>query len=111
MNTFKKMDKSITPTWNEIVEGALVLYTNGHMESIHGHIRFFLKREDGTDEWTAGSSDDVTDIVDCWFKKLSRNENDAKKHEMHLNMQYYYEYVLANGYVTPQDWIEKYKHF
>jgi len=27
------------------------------------------------------------------------------------NMQYYMEYCEANGYVTPQDWIEKHKHF
>ena len=31
--------------------------------------------------------------------------------EMHLNMQYYLEYCQENGYVTPQDWIKKYKHF
>lgn len=67
---YQKKAKSITPTFEEIKEGALVLYTNGHMESILGHIRFFLKRQDETDEWTAGSSDDVTDLVDCWFKKL-----------------------------------------
>lgn len=31
--------------------------------------------------------------------------------EMYLNMQYYLEYCQSNGYVTPQDWIEKHKHF
>ena len=31
--------------------------------------------------------------------------------EEHLNMQYYMEYCERNGYVTPQDWIENYKHF
>lgn len=31
--------------------------------------------------------------------------------EMFDNMQYYMEYCQANDYVTPQDWIEKYKHF
>lgn len=67
---FRKMDKSITPTWNDLKDGALVLYTNGYLETIAGHIRFFDKRQDGTDEWTAGSSDDVTDIVECWFKKI-----------------------------------------
>jgi hypothetical protein len=39
------------------------------------------------------------------FPKYSREE------EMHLNMQYYYEYCERNGYVTPQEWIEKHKHF
>lgn len=32
-------------------------------------------------------------------------------HEMYVNMQYYMEYCQTNDYVTPQDWIEKYKHF
>ena len=67
---FKKMKKSITPTFDEIKEGAMVLYKNGHMESILGHIRFFDKRKDGSYEWTAGSSDDVTDLIKCWFKKI-----------------------------------------
>jgi len=31
--------------------------------------------------------------------------------EMYLNMQYYMEYCEQNRYVTPQDWIENYKHF
>jgi hypothetical protein len=31
--------------------------------------------------------------------------------EMYLNMQYYYEYCVLKGYVTPQDWMENYKHF
>ena len=31
--------------------------------------------------------------------------------EMYLNMQYYMEYCQMKGYVTPQEWIEKHKHF
>ena len=31
--------------------------------------------------------------------------------EMFENMQYYMEYCEMNEYVTPQEWIEKYKHF
>lgn len=27
------------------------------------------------------------------------------------NMQYYMEYCQRYGYVAPQDWIEKHKHF
>ncbi len=68
---FKRVEKSTTPTWEEIQNGALVLYTNGYLESIKGHIRFFNKRQDGTEEWTSGSSHDVTDIVKCWFRKVS----------------------------------------
>lgn len=30
---------------------------------------------------------------------------------LHLNMQYYMEYCKTNGYVTPQEWLEKYKHY
>ena len=63
------MDKNIIPTCEEIKEGALVLYKNGHLETIAGHIRFFCKKENGLDEWTAGSSDDVTESVECWFKR------------------------------------------
>jgi hypothetical protein len=31
--------------------------------------------------------------------------------EEYLNMQYYHEYCLLNGYITPQDWIETKKSF
>jgi len=71
-SAYQRMDKSITPTWEDETNGALVLYVNGYMETIHGHVRFFLKRQDGTDEWTAGSSDDVTDNVECWFKRIKK---------------------------------------
>lgn len=66
---YRRVEKSVTPTWDEIKDGALVLYKNGYLETIAGHIRFFDKRQDGTDEWTAGSSDDITDNVECWFRK------------------------------------------
>lgn len=33
------------------------------------------------------------------------------KDEMHLNMQYYMEHCQREGYVTPQEWITKHKHF
>lgn len=33
------------------------------------------------------------------------------REEMYLNMQYYHEYCIFKGYVTPQEWIEKHKHF
>lgn len=31
--------------------------------------------------------------------------------EMYLNMQYYMEHCKRDGYVTPQDWYNKHKHF
>lgn len=67
---YKRVEKTEKPTYQDIENGALVLYTNGHLETILGHIRFFCERKDGSHEWTAGSSDDVTDIVQCWFRKV-----------------------------------------
>ena len=40
------------------------------------------------------------------FEKIQKDQR-----EMFLNMQYYYEYCEMKGYVTPQEWIEKHKHF
>ena len=34
-----------------------------------------------------------------------------EKEEMFINMQYYMEYCQIHGYVTPQEWIKKQKHF
>ena len=31
--------------------------------------------------------------------------------EQYLNMQYYMEYCQMNGYITPQEWLEKHKSF
>ena len=31
--------------------------------------------------------------------------------DMYLNMQYYHEYCVVNGYITPMDWIKDKKHF
>ena len=33
---YKKVEKSGTPTWDEIKGGALVLYKNGYLETIAG---------------------------------------------------------------------------
>jgi hypothetical protein len=41
----------------------------------------------------------------------SKKRENQTREEMFLNMQYYYEYCLFKGYVTPQEWIEKHKHF
>lgn len=40
------------------------------------------------------------------FEKLLKDQQ-----EMFSNMQYYMEYCESNGYVTPMEWLEKYKHF
>ena len=68
------MDKTIAPTIEQIKDGAMVLYKHGYLEPINGHIRFFDTRPDGSIEWTAGSSDDVTDYVICWFRKIDPHD-------------------------------------
>lgn len=47
------------------------------------------------------------------LKALSRpsKEPGISASEMHLNMQYYMEYCQSVGYVTPEDWLTKHKHF
>lgn len=52
------------------------------------------------------------------FPKLTNgfitiNPKEPVEHNYNLlcNMQYYMEYCQTNGYVTPQDWLEKYKHY
>ncbi len=42
---------------------------------------------------------------------LNTIHNKYSKDEMLLNMQYYMEYCNNNEYVTPEVWIERYKHF
>ncbi len=46
-----------------------------------------------------------------WFKGKFEQERAKASKEGYENMQYYMEYCRTNGYVTPQDWIEKHKHF
>lgn len=60
---YKRVSKYQLPTIDEMKDGALVLYTNGNMELIMPHIRTY------DNKWVAGSSDDVTHLVECWFKK------------------------------------------
>ena len=50
------------------------------------------------------------DVVKAIEQAQIEAHNQAKR-EMFLNMQYYMEYCLSNKYVTPQEWIEKHKHF
>jgi len=64
----------------------------------------------------------ASDEPSPWLKEARERQNiaenepslwlaEARERQMYLNMQYYYEYVVANGYVTPQDWLENHKHF
>lgn len=45
------------------------------------------------------------------IEQAQKEAYDEAKREMYLNMQYYMEYCQAIKYVTPQEWIEKHKHF
>lgn len=51
--------------------------------------------------------DDNNDNLCLMFREI----DNVYREEMYLNMQYYMEYCQSKGYVTPQEWIEKYKHF
>lgn len=57
------------------------------------------------------------DVEKCYLDDaltlLNQLEKEVSKHneQMFLNMQYYMEYCQKNGYVTPQEWILKHKHF
>jgi hypothetical protein len=44
-------------------------------------------------------------------QKIADKMASERQREMWLNMQYYMEYCQYKGYVTPQEWIEKHKHF
>lgn len=39
------------------------------------------------------------------------NAKEYTEEELFLNMQYYHEYCQMKGYVTPQAWLNKHKHF
>jgi len=67
--------------------------------------------------WSEEHGHDI--IIDIQFQRVAKNiaaelnkpTDDPRSDEMLLNMQYYMEYCNSKGYVTPQDWLEKYKHF
>jgi len=74
------------------------------MKTTHEQVRKFLDNEG------VGTGTNITlHMCACLIYDFSNSER--KNNEEYLNMQYYHEYCESNGYVTPQDWIEKYKHF
>ena len=84
---------------------------------IYAHrIDWFMSMDDGEETFHKRLKEElinsklvrIQDIVEI---EPSPWLNEAREREMHLNMQYYYEYCLKNPYVTPKDWIEKHKHF
>ena len=55
----------------------------------------------------SGYSKQWLELVD-WYLKSTEPVSDE---DMYLNMQYYMEYCQSKGYVTPQEWLNKHKHF
>lgn len=55
----------------------------------------------------------IDDLKDIATEIYQTQEKERLKllDEQYLNMQYYMEYCQMKGYVTPQDWLKKYKHF
>lgn len=54
--------------------------------------------------------DDSDEVLTLFWTMLDDIKKNANT-EMYSNMQYYMEYCEKNEYVTPQDWLEKHKHF
>lgn len=96
-NVEKKLDEAI-----EIIQ-SLMAY--GKIRPING-----VRYPEGTHE-------EMIERADKWLYRNRKPNNQiggiltAHNEEMHLNMQYYHEYCVVNGYITPMDWIENHKHF
>lgn len=50
-----------------------------------------------------------SDLTLFWL--IYRNIEENGNRIMFENMQYYMEYCLSNDYVTPMEWLSKYKHY
>lgn len=51
----------------------------------------------------------LQDMYDRGFPKVK--ESIQYNHNLLCNMQYYMEYCQANGYITPQEWLNNHKHY
>ncbi len=66
-------------------------------------------------------SKDIEHPLDCLLEDYHQKQlkllgiadvvEPKSKLEMFQNMQYYMEHCQREGYITPQDWLEKEKHF
>jgi hypothetical protein len=56
-------------------------------------------------------TEDVTMAMGEYGAMLILAQQERLDREQYLNMQYYMEYCQMKGYVTPQEWIKKHKHF
>lgn len=74
----------------------------------------FIKMYKHFKDIDANIESDLNSVIESEIKDvdlLISSEIEVSAREMFLNMQYYMEYCQMNGYVTPQEWIEKHKHF
>ena len=62
-------------------------------------------------DWDEINFNQFKNYVKNYIEQAQKEAYNQAKREMFLNMQYYMEYCLSNKYVTPQEWIEKHKHF
>jgi hypothetical protein len=92
--------KKLTPS-NEQIHEAAKAWARDHSEAPDKDCPEWLIRD-----YEAGAYF-VRQCFGCWNKI----DDEKATREMHLNMQYYMEYCQILGYVTPQEWIEKHKHF
>ena len=65
-NYFVRMEKECIPSYGDIRDGALVLYENGRLQPILGHLNFYT---DHLNKWFDNDDSDITDFIVCWFKK------------------------------------------
>jgi len=79
------------------------------VEYVEDGICRFHKRAGGyTDEMIKGGLKVNPKDNTITIRKIKDSWN---KHEHCTDMQYYMEYCQSNGYVTPMDWLDNYKHY
>ena len=65
----------------------------------------FMKEWDGISNDNRNSTFYKCDTVFKFAEEYADQLLQAEREAMFLNMQYYMEFCLTNGYITPQNWI------
>ena len=84
------------------------------MKTPHEVLRATAYEEDGTFKGHDYFEKAMVKYAKLYHKNLVDSDslhNVSNLRELFENMQYYMEYCQMKGYVTPQNWIEKHKHF
>lgn len=60
-----------------------------------------------------GRNPNNTGLSDRQLRILKEGKEQQEKElkDLFLCMQYYYEHIKLNGYITPENWYNNYKHF